>query len=284
MRDGALVIDSQAHVWGADTASRPWPDSGRGREHRPVPLSADELVEQMDVAGVDRCVLVPPSWEGDRNDLALDAARRYPGRFAAMGRVDLGSVSPGQLSSWRREADGMLGLRLTFKRPEHSQMLSSGDADWIFRAASDYELPLMVFAPGMEAVVYRIAREFPRAQLALDHLNMDVAARDGEIDRAVDSISTLAGLPNVAVKVSALPCHVSEQYPYPSLYPRIQRVVRLFGARRCFWGSDLSRLPCTYGQWLDIFVSATDAFGWDEQRLMLGESLVDWLRWTVPAN
>ena len=32
----------------------------------------------MDLAGVRRMVLVPPSWEGDRNDLALAAAQHIP--------------------------------------------------------------------------------------------------------------------------------------------------------------------------------------------------------------
>jgi predicted TIM-barrel fold metal-dependent hydrolase len=40
-------------------------------------------------AGVDRVVLVPPSWEGYRNDYALEAAQQYPHRFAVMGKVPL---------------------------------------------------------------------------------------------------------------------------------------------------------------------------------------------------
>src|ERR1700678_3874267 len=94
MRGNALVTDAQAHVWGADTAARPWPQAGRGLGHRPVPPSADELARLMDEAGVDRCVLVPPSWEGDRNDLALQAAAQHPDRFAVMGRLPLHPANP----------------------------------------------------------------------------------------------------------------------------------------------------------------------------------------------
>ena len=43
-----------------------------------APFSKDDLLAEMDAAGVDRAVIVPPSWEGDRNDLALAAARRIP--------------------------------------------------------------------------------------------------------------------------------------------------------------------------------------------------------------
>ena len=43
----------------------------------------------MAAAGVDRAVIVPPSWEGDRNDLALAAAQAHPDKFAVMGRPPL---------------------------------------------------------------------------------------------------------------------------------------------------------------------------------------------------
>ena len=81
-----LIVDAQVHIWGADTAARPWPK--RGPAQRPVPLGADELLREMDAAGVDRVVIVPPSWEGDRNDLGLAAAKAHPQRFAVMGRID----------------------------------------------------------------------------------------------------------------------------------------------------------------------------------------------------
>ena len=42
----------------------------------------------MDKAGVDGVVIVPPSWEGDRNDVALDATASHPDRFCIMGRLD----------------------------------------------------------------------------------------------------------------------------------------------------------------------------------------------------
>src|ERR1039458_455786 len=86
-RSGCVVItDSQVHIWGANTADRPWPKGGEARAQRPVPLETSELLAEMDAAGVDRAVIVPPSWEGDRNDLALAAAAAHPDKFAVMGR------------------------------------------------------------------------------------------------------------------------------------------------------------------------------------------------------
>jgi len=51
-----------------------------------VPFSKDDLLREMNAAGVQRAVIVPPMWEGDRNDLALEATRLHPERFAIMGR------------------------------------------------------------------------------------------------------------------------------------------------------------------------------------------------------
>ena len=78
------ITDSQVHVWGADTPDRPWPPGRAHQAQKPYPVTKDMLRNAMDEAGVARVVIVPPSWEGDRNDLALEAARLHPDRFAVM--------------------------------------------------------------------------------------------------------------------------------------------------------------------------------------------------------
>jgi hypothetical protein len=45
-----------------------------------------------------------------------------------------------------------------------------------------------------------------------------------------------------------------------------------------FWGSDLSRLPCGYGE-LVRFFSNLDLISEAERRLLLGEGLRQWLAW-----
>jgi L-fuconolactonase len=108
-----FIVDAQVHIWGANTPERPWP-AGRSSPHRPQPFSEDDLLKEMDAAEVARVVIVPPSWEGDRNDLALEAARLHPDRFAVMGRPPAAARS---LSDWR-DQPGMLGLRVTSNTAE----------------------------------------------------------------------------------------------------------------------------------------------------------------------
>jgi len=60
------IVDAQVHVWGPNTPERPWPK--RHPPHRDEPLGAAQLIGEVDAAGIDAVVLVPPSWEGDYND------------------------------------------------------------------------------------------------------------------------------------------------------------------------------------------------------------------------
>jgi predicted TIM-barrel fold metal-dependent hydrolase len=63
-----LIVDAQVHIWSSGTPS--------GR-HRQVPaFTAEELLAEMDAAGVDAAVIHPPvSWDPGSNGLAVEAAR-----------------------------------------------------------------------------------------------------------------------------------------------------------------------------------------------------------------
>lgn len=80
------IVHAQVHLWGADTPDRPWPPGRTHEAQKPYPIRQEALLFQIDLAGVRCIVLVPPSWEGERNALALDATRPYLDRFAVMGR------------------------------------------------------------------------------------------------------------------------------------------------------------------------------------------------------
>src|SRR5258708_1801705 len=81
------IVDAQVHLWKAESEDWKWVPGMKPQ--MPEPFTIEKLVAQMDQAGVDRVVVVPPSWPGDRNDYALEAHKRYPDRFGIMGRVPL---------------------------------------------------------------------------------------------------------------------------------------------------------------------------------------------------
>src|SRR5262245_370854 len=90
----------------------------------------------MSAAGVDRVVIVPPSWQGVLNDYALEAACSHPDRFVVMGLLDVhASDARERVANWRQQP-GMLGLRLSFN-------IAPSD-DWLWSEAEAAGIPIMM--------------------------------------------------------------------------------------------------------------------------------------------
>lgn len=274
-----LIVDSQVHTWAADTPERPW--SGGGEPHRAVPLTNDQLLQEMDAAGVDRAVLVPPGWEGSRNDLALAAARTHPDRFAVMGRIppDRLSKSQGALVGWRKQP-GMLGLRLAFNTPKAAGIFASGKLDWLWKEAEAEGVPLMVLVWHADVhFVDAIAARHPRLRIVMDHLALSSGLRDAEAFGDFDKLLAIAKRPNVAAKASALPCYTSDTYPFPSLHPYIRQAYDAFGPKRLFWGTDLSRSPIPYRQQVTMFTEEIPWLTPEDKEWIMGRGVCEWLGW-----
>jgi len=274
-----LIVDAQVHIWAADRPDRPWPKSGRSSPHQPHPLGAEDLLRHMDAAGVDRVVIVPPSWEGDRNDLAIAACRAHPERFAIMGRLDLLPAEPAVLGAWRSQP-GMLGLRFTV-RPEHT-WLTDGSADWVWQGAARHGLPVMISCPGALPTIDGLAARHPEVKFVVDHLAL-IRTKDAAAFADLPKLLALARHPNVAAKASALPCFSSEVYPYRNLHGYIHQVFDAFGPKRMFWGTDLTRLPCSYRQAVTMFTEELPWLAGTDLEGVMGRGVCDWLGWALPA-
>jgi predicted TIM-barrel fold metal-dependent hydrolase len=234
----------------------------------------------MDTAGVSRAVLVPPSFAGDRNEECLAAAAQHPGKFRVMGRVDL--AFPGNrtwVSGWR-DQPGLLGVRMTFGRGASARWLHDGTADWFWPAAADAQLPVMVYAPGQLAEVMAIARAYPHLKLSLCHLSLRPGQTDSEtVARVISDLIPLAACANVTVKATGLPGNASDGYPFASLHRHVRRVVEAFGPRRVFWGSDITRLNCTYREAVTMFTHHLDFLDEEGREWVMGRALSEWTGW-----
>ena len=271
------VIDAQIHLWARETSERRWPEYGRSYAHGQE-LLAEEAITRMDEAGVDAAILVPPSWEGDRNDVCLDAALRFPDRFAVMGRFPVEVVAErDRLETWREQA-GMLGIRLTFHHRFQKAWLRDGTVDWFWGAAERLRIPLMLFVPDSLVEIGRVAERFPELRLILDHLAL-FGRYDEHLMAKLSPTLELARFPNIAVKASCMPNLVSEQYPFPSLLPVIQKVVGAYGPDRTFWGSDVSRLECSWRECRSLFTEKCSFLRSDDLEWIMGRGIQEWLHW-----
>lgn len=264
------IIDSQLHIFGPETESRA-ADFGQR------PMQAADVVAQMDAAGVARAVVVATSTP--TTEIALDAARMHPARFAVMGSLRLDRPENAEvLGSWRQRP-GMLGIRLSFPPWRTPSWLEDGSAEWFWPAAAQAGLPVMVWPPDQLDKFARIAEENPDLKIIVDHFGLYVDVIDDAVGEKLGLLLALARYPNVGIKASALPCHSSEKYPYKNLHPYLRQVVEVFGPRRVFWGTDLTRLPGTYRQAVTMFTEEMAFLTDEDLDWIMGRGIADWLRW-----
>jgi L-fuconolactonase len=274
-----MIVDSQVHVWPPD---RPDRRLGPGHEER-TPYGYQELLADMDRAGIDRAILVPPSIDRDRNDYALEAVRKHPDRFAVMGKVALKTAAGKDVLKGWRDQPGMLGVRLTFHRDADRPWLTDGTADWFWPEAERHRIPVMVHAPERLAEIGAIAARHPGLTIIVDHMGFARATMDDKAMPAVERMNALARHPNVFVKVSALPCFSTEPYPFKNLHEPLRQVIAAFGPRRAFWGSDITRVPatCTLRQAVTHFTEELEFLSPADLEWIMGRGLTECLRWPV---
>jgi L-fuconolactonase len=269
------LIDAQIHVWRPDTPEHPWVRGGPA-PHSPS-YSIGEALALLDAEGVDAAVIVPPSWSGTDNSYALEAAAAHPDRFAVMGRFDYASPDvAARLARWR-DQPGMLGIRATVSDPVTLGMFRDPENRWFWRRCAEIGLPLMCYAPGLLDLVHGLAEDAPELRIVLDHAGRNARGpRDDAAWGDFDRLLGFAARPNVAVKVSSLPCFSTEPYPFANLHPWIRGIYEAFGADRMIWGSDVSRLTCSYGENVRLFAEALDFLSEEDRRKIFAGSVARW--------
>ena len=241
------------------------------------------MLAEMEGAGVDRCVIVPPSWIGENNSTALEAAAAYPRRFAVMGRIDpTTSDVADRLATWRSQP-GMLGVRFTF--PGHPEWLDednhSLDAFW--SAAERLGIPVMVFVPGYPGRLKPVAERHPGLTLVIDHLAANIQGKGADAFLSIDDLVGLAAYPKVCVKVSSAPSISANPFPYRDIQPFLRRIYDAFGARRLLWESDVTRLTSTYRECLDHIRTGLDFLSADDIEWIVGKTAAEVLNWPEVA-
>lgn len=274
------IVDSQVHLWHAESPQRPWP-AGRAQDaQKPYPIDKETMLFQMDLAGVRRAVIVPPSWEGDRNDVGLEAAQSYPDRFAVMGRLDpTDPASPDKVGAWKAQP-GMLGMRFTFHNEHYRHLLTDGSTDWLWPALEEAGIPIMIIMPDSLDHLDRIAGAHPGLKVVIDHVGLSVGTGGNVFDN-LPNVCRLARHPNVAVKASGMPSLSSEPYPFRDLHPHIRTLVDAFGPQRTFWGTDLTRMPCTYYECITLFTEHLPWLQGDDLEWVMGRAICEWLDWPL---
>ena len=174
---------------------------------------------------------------------------------------------------------GLAGIRVSFANDRDRPYLVEGRLEWLWDEAERHGYPVMINAPGVLDHVAALAEQRPGLRLTIDHMSFEpfkIYADEAALLAVVEDLVRLARFENIAVKASALPASVDELYPFPTLHEPIRRVISAFGPRRVFWGSDLTRIPCTYDECRRLVAEAVDLSDADREWVM-GRGICEWL-------
>ena len=287
-----FIVDSQVHIWKEETPDRPWVPGARERlkanGHQVEPFTYQECIALMDRDGVDRVLIVPPSWEGDRIDYALEACEAFPDRFGVMARIP--QDDPVEAKAMMREwmsIPHVKGTRLTFHRPIDKEWMVDGTSDWYWPFAEEHNIKTMVHAPTWKKELGAIAQRHPGLRLIIDHMGIMTNAKDDAIGPYVEETATLAGHPNIYVKVSAIPGYSTQPRPWENVNRWTRKMIAAMGPSRCFWGTDITRLMhnkhLTYKDTIEHFTRDIGVSGTDAEWIM-GRGICECLEWPIPAG
>lgn len=215
--DDLPVIDAHAHVW--DRTCRYVPDS-RYRPAYEAPV--DDYLSLLDANGIERALLVQPSFLGTDNGYLLAALAAHPDRLRGIAVVDPG-IGDTELDDMG--GAGVIGVRYNLLSLDPA-LLGTGPWRGLTGRIAARGWWIEVHARGPDWP--RILPGLARARLMIDHFGrptgIDCPGLAGLLER--DPATT-------CVKLSA---------PYRVTAPDVPgiagRLIRPFGAERCFWGSD----------------------------------------------
>ena len=273
------IVDAQIHTWGTGLPSN--------MSHWQITsFTPADAIKLMDEGGVNAAVIHPPGWDPGADDMAFKAVKEYPGRFAIMGAVPLDHPDArARIAEWRKQP-GMLGLRYTFLHDHMRIQLEEGRLDWLFEAAEKAAVPIAALATDSLAIFGRIAERHPGLRITIDHLGGRgglTTLKDDAAMTHIPELVKLAKLPNVAVKATGAPGYSAETYPFPKMIGYLRQIYDAFGPHRMFWGTDISKMPCSWQQCVTMFTEEMPWLSADDKRLIMGDALCAWWGWNRGA-
>jgi predicted TIM-barrel fold metal-dependent hydrolase len=218
--------------------------------------------------------------------MAFTAVRSYPGRFAIMGALPLDRPeSRARVASWRQQP-GMLGLRYGFLQEPQRGWLEDGTLEWLWSAAEDAGVPIALLATDSLPAVGRIAEHHPGLRLTIDHLGGkggNTTLKDAAAMTHMPALLALAKYPNVAVKATGAPGYSSEPYPFLAMHPFVRQLYDAFGPQRLFWGTDITKMPCSWRQCVTMFTEELPWLSEADKALIMGQAVCAWWDWERPT-
>jgi predicted TIM-barrel fold metal-dependent hydrolase len=154
------LVDTHFHVYTRDMPITPW-----AWHHPPEDASAEQFIKVMDRHGIGFGVVAAASLYGQYNDYVIRSMRRHPrlrGTAYVRPETDMYTLE-------RMKADGMVGVRLFFRRVPDPPDLSSPEYRLLLRRVRDLDWHVHTLVSGEMLPGVIRAIEDAGVKLVIDH-------------------------------------------------------------------------------------------------------------------
>ena len=274
------IIDSQVHVYAANTPDRPWHTVPNWPDH----VTGDEMVQAMDAVSVDGAIFIS-AFSMYRYDAsyAIEVQNAYPGRFGLVKPVDPSDPAVAEAIAEWKNTPGTVGIRIMMPKDAGLEPDDPG-IKLILHEAMRHDFPVNILCWGNLDVGKAVIDGHPDNRFIIDHLGIvqprtPPAPPDPWAD--LPKVLDLASRPNVVIKVSGA-CTLSHaRYPYPDIWDPLARVFDTWGLDRCLWGTDWTRAfaVVNYKQAVEPF-RLTDLLTESDRATLMGGACARAYGWT----
>ena len=77
---------------------------------------------------------------------------------------------------------------------------------------------------------------------------------------------------------------VPAPYPFRNIHEGLHRIFDAFGPQRFFWGTDITRMPCSYRQCVTMFTEELPWLSGRDLELVMGRAVCEWIGWDLPLD
>jgi len=276
------IIDSQVHVYAANTPKRPW----HSVPNWPAHVTGDEMVAAMDKVGVDGAIFISSfsMYQYDAS-YAVEVQRAHPGRFALVKPVNPDDPNVEEVIAAWKQSPGTVGIRIIVtKEPERAAKDPAGIAR-ILRAAVKHDFPVNMLCWGNLDAGMALIDRHPDTRFIIDHLGImqprTPDARAAQPWSELPKVLELAKRKNAVIKISGACTLSREPYPFPDIWDPLARIFDAWGFDRCLWGTDWTRAfaVVNYEQAVEPF-RQTDRLSDSERAMLMGGACAKAYGWS----
>ncbi len=247
--------------------------------------NADNIIEEMDRAGVDKSVTFgvdygllfgePPLHIFDQNKLYADAAKRHEGRLIPFMAIDPRRKGALKHCEQAYHEWGMKGFKL---HAGVGYMPDDPVCYWVYEKAAEWKIPIMVHTGGAPSVDLRWENSrpayFASAAARYPEVNF-IFAHCGDVGWWQEAMQAASWLKNVYVDLS-LWQKPYRKIPKERFYQWLRNLIDNAGADKILFATDAPypNLMCPLKDWVKVFKEPdTDIpFTQAEKEMILGNS------------